>query len=79
MRRRQAQEREGHTLSTKTFRSHLLGNYTILTHSDKANNGRSQIIHSLLASALSRNLNPTILLTLKGDEPPPTHIFGHGC
>ena len=34
-----AQEREGHALSTKTFRSHVTRDYTVLTRSGKPNNG----------------------------------------
>ena len=39
-----AQEREGYALSTKTPRSHLLGNYMVLTHSGKARNGLLSVI-----------------------------------
>ena len=35
----QAQEHEGHAVSTKTVRSHVTQELRSVTHSDKANNG----------------------------------------
>ena len=40
--------KNGHALSTKTFRSNVTMDYTVLTHLGKANNGQDcAIIHEL--------------------------------